>query len=264
MPSTLWKLVKSVQLNNTKGMLKHVTIYCCPDVVSKFEHDNNNVTVGLINPCNQTLSGTALPYFPIGGPLPVLPDTVFSNSNSWGGMEAGSSMLYPAQAVDGVVHMEGGSGLKNEIHKIPNIVLDTKVGIFEDEASSVINIKVEVGNAVHTIATERLNTVHGYRYIIHTPPPFFNGKNSSELLVKCYVSSIELCFVHRLNVDILCCPLLGSGACGVPKDVAFQSFLRAIKEVEHRERPADTKPIRELRLAIPSMANALSFVNNLI
>ena len=83
-------------------------------------------------------------------------------------------------------------------------------------------------------------------------------------IIRYWISSIELCFVHRLNVDILCCPLLGSGACGVPKDVAFQSFLRAIKEMEHRERPADTNPIRELRLVIPSMADALFFVNNLI
>ena len=69
----------------------------------------------LINPANRSLSGTALPYFPRGGPVPRPPPPGLSNSlQGWGGMEAGPNMLYPSQVCDGVVchNVNGASGNK--------------------------------------------------------------------------------------------------------------------------------------------------------
>ena len=48
----------------------------------------------LVNPANTQLVGTRLPYFPRGGPLPVLPPPELRVSSGWGGMDAGSGMLY--------------------------------------------------------------------------------------------------------------------------------------------------------------------------
>ena len=58
----------------------------------------------LINPANESLLGTARPYFPRGGPLPPRAPPGLTTSSRWGGMDAGPGMLYPAQAVDGLVH----------------------------------------------------------------------------------------------------------------------------------------------------------------
>jgi len=263
----IWKFVKSVKLKrNEIKILKDINIYCCSDVVSPFNqidknvndnnnnNNNNNNKIALINPCNQTLSGTALPYFPIGGPLPVINDDKLSNSNSWGGMSAGSNMNYPAQAVDGIVHMEGGRALVNELKKIPIIPMQ------QEKEKEIItttssNKKVHIGSAVHTLATGRLKTAHGYNYIIHTPPPFYNDENSQNKLMKCYLSSIKLCL--DLNIDVLCSPLLGGGTAGFPKDIAFQAFLNAMKVLTAESNDFITKNlIIELRLTIQSMEDA--------
>ena len=53
----------------------------------------------LINPANTTLVGTALPYFPRGGPVrPPPPPGLGTSSMGWGGFDAGEKMLYPTQA----------------------------------------------------------------------------------------------------------------------------------------------------------------------
>jgi len=50
----------------------------------------------LIVPANEELIGPALPYFPIGGPVPRRPPPGATTS-MWGGMEAGRGLLYSCQ-----------------------------------------------------------------------------------------------------------------------------------------------------------------------
>ena len=57
-------------------------------------------------PANEFLCGTSLAYFPVGGPVPSMPPPGLTNSG-WGGMEAGSGLLYSTQ-----VPREGGSLLE--------------------------------------------------------------------------------------------------------------------------------------------------------
>ena len=46
-------------------------------------NDPDLASVYLVNPANESLSGTQLSYFPIGGPCPELPPP--GVSNNWGG-----------------------------------------------------------------------------------------------------------------------------------------------------------------------------------
>ena len=250
-PKPVWTLIKSVRLR-PNHFLKAVDLYCCPDVVSKCDAtDEVSGVVALINPCNQSLSGTGFSYFPIGGPLPTNVDEKLSSSTSWGGMEAGQNMLYPTQAVDGHVTIDGGKTLRRELDAIL--------------ASAG---KIPPGDAVWTLATERLQSDHQLDYIIHTPPPFQSQVNGKNVLKKCYTSSIMLCFKNHLNINVLCSPLLGSGACGFSGEVAFQAFVAAIQNVEDLGgkatlSPSKQQPIACFRLVIPSIDDAMLYSKKL-
>lgn len=87
-------------------------LWISEDIVSSIvnsEHPSVLYNDVLLNPANPKLCGTKLPYFPKGGPIPESYD---SNHSNWGGMEAGSGMVYPTQAIDGRVHLEGGDTLR--------------------------------------------------------------------------------------------------------------------------------------------------------
>ena len=62
-------------------------------------------STALIKAANSALVGTARAYFPRGGPVPPPPPPGLQHSSSgWGGLDAGTGMLYPAQVVDGLTH----------------------------------------------------------------------------------------------------------------------------------------------------------------
>ena len=88
----------------------------------------------LVNPANEFLSGTSnFPYFPRGGQVPGGAKKQLEHSKghselgckplhfatSWGGMDAGENMVYPAQAVDGMVHIAGGKELALACQLVP-------------------------------------------------------------------------------------------------------------------------------------------------
>ena len=117
----------------------------------------------LINPANQPLSGTALAYFPRGGPVPRPPPAGLSASTSgWGGMDAGSGMLYPAQSVDGVVHTYGGNELREMLQAIASDGVD----------AAGQPVRCAVGRAVVTPSAGSLRD--GFDRIAHTVPPFWS------------------------------------------------------------------------------------------
>ena len=196
----MWSLARSISVQPIKKNSKtcSIEIYQASDIVSHFKV-RSGVKNGLskqridalINPCNPSLSGTKLPYFPVGGPLPNVPSKEISASTSWGGMEAGPGMMYPAQVVDGRVTIEGGGQLAQQLREIGSC---------------------PVGGAVITDATERLGEM--YKYVIHTPTPFYNSSEEShKTLLKCYETSLHIACNHK-NIMTVACPLLGAGCAG--------------------------------------------------
>jgi O-acetyl-ADP-ribose deacetylase (regulator of RNase III) len=206
-----WKLfeIKNISFN---CMFSCVEIWITENIVSPFipESTNNKLFkshTALINPANKYFCGTSLPYFPIGGPAPNYQSSELNSK--WGGMEIGPNMKYPSQAVDGLVHMMGGVTLKQHIQ------------------SQYLNNNI----AIMTIATERLSTVCGLQYIIHTAPPFANDSNTAnELALKldlCYISAFRL-IQERTDIEIVAMPLLGSGTAGFSIAQSCASLNRAL------------------------------------
>ena len=235
-------LTGSVKLS--AGIIKRVEVYRCSDIVSLYATgDNNQPDLGdtavnvLFNPCNPSLAGTALAYFPRGGPLPKAAPPNLSHANSWGGMDTGPDLLYPAETVDGRVSLEGGKALRAELAAIVKATRG----------------EVAVGNAVETPATERLGSVYGYHFIVHTPPPFANHPNGHALLTKCYVSAIRLA-ADTMGATDIATPLLGSGTCGFAIETAFRRFVQALKCCLLIEGAAHT--VEVLRLVLPSQDDA--------
>ena len=68
------------------GMLQRIELHSTPCVVL---HPPGGFCDALIVPGNETLVGTALPYFPVGGPVPAPPPPGLRNT-VWGGMEVNS------------------------------------------------------------------------------------------------------------------------------------------------------------------------------
>ena len=182
----------------------------------------------LINPANRSLSGTSLPYFPRGGPVPRPPPPGLSNSlQGWGGMEAGPNMLYPSQVCDGVVHSLGGPTLAKLLEKVSHMdVVTTAPGSLVSYSygenpdakelcpigSSVITPTAKLGQLPST----------GYKLIAHTAPPIFPVTETDlvpewkSLLASCYTSSLLAISNHCTKSPdsklAVASPVLGSGA----------------------------------------------------
>jgi hypothetical protein len=154
--------MRALAWRNTKNSLR-VEVHLTSCVVSQPPGDN----CALVNPANNRMVGTDLPYFPVGGPVPNLPKHLIKNANTWGGMEIGANQMYSTQVVDGHVSELGGHTMKKALQALP--VLDTKSGY-----------RCFDGQAVISPATEGLQ--HNFKHIIHTVPPFYNDKNMDELL----------------------------------------------------------------------------------
>jgi O-acetyl-ADP-ribose deacetylase (regulator of RNase III) len=167
----------------------------------------------VVTAANEKLIGTELSYFPRGGPCPEPPPT--GVSNSWGGMEAGSGMLYPTQCVDGRVHQEGGPALRAACAAVP------------EQAAGV---RCPVGSAALTQATGRLTSV--YRFVLHAVAPYRSDERWEPRLLASFVCTFELILFlvgaresGHLTVSV---PLLGSGARGGGRDECAAVAVQAV------------------------------------
>ncbi|KAJ1420038.1 hypothetical protein B484DRAFT_453238 [Ochromonadaceae sp. CCMP2298] len=232
LPVWPWKLFHAGSMPRSV----QVEVWVASDIVSNISSTHpalsNDV---LVNPANKLLSGTAYPYFPVGGPLPK---GELGRHSVWGGMDAGDAMCYPAQCVDGRVHMEGGSELKQ---------------LLRDRTCPV-------GEAVVTRAVGDLSAC-GYKYIIHTVPPLASDAfqtpmpnpmpNIDSLLTSCYLSSLAL--ACTLDIHTLASPLIGAGTAGF----STQRCAAALREALHPPRlePTNPNPIT-LRLVLQRTEDA--------
>ena len=178
----------------------------------------------LINPANEALIGTSRPYFPRGGPVPPRPPPgLMASSAGWGGMDAGTAMLYPAQTVDGLVHMHGGVELRAELQSKP--VLERR--------GDGDHVRCRVGDSILTHAPHSLP----FDLIAHTPPPFWSMHATDPIQ---YEKLLGNCFTSALNASmaaaadkavtslVLATPILGAGARGAPTTVAARALMGAL------------------------------------
>lgn len=196
----------------------------------------------LINPANRQLVGTSLSYFPRGGPLPLPPPPGLQASSRWGGMEAGSTMLYPAQAVDGLTHLHAGPTLR--------------IALAATQFNS-LGQRCAIGCAVVSPAFG----LKQFDIISHTATPFWRSATDltgqtqwRQQLISCYLSAVlavvngatpgveyaglqdcqtpTLKPSHRNHTLIyIATPLLGSGACGAPVADAVKIAAEAVSHL---------------------------------
>ncbi|CAL1167539.1 unnamed protein product [Cladocopium goreaui] len=159
----------------------------------------------LINPANEALVGTKLPYFP----MQVEPPPELRNSR-WCGMEAGSSMFYPMQVVDGRVHRLGGSSLREACERLP----DRSPGV-----------KCPTGEAVVTEATAGLRMY--FEHIVHAVPPMYTSPTWERCLSLCWQAALEKAWSCG-SAPTVTSPLLGAGARGAPVEEAARVGAKAI------------------------------------
>ena len=218
----------------------------------------NHVRV-LVNPANPSLSGPQRPSFPRGGPLPPPPppppEGVTAVLRGWaGGLQSWlhadeadtnanfhDELLYPAQAVDGLVHLEGGSELRAALAAAAPVLETLPNGE---------HVRCRVGGAVLTSVDGRDGDGRGYSglpfdAIVHTVPPFWPkpGADSAaaqaewaSMLRRCYESSFATAAGYAREAErssgapvslAIATPVLGSGARGAP----FAPAARILAEV---------------------------------
>ena len=130
----------------------------------------------LINPANRALCGTTrLSYFPRGGPVPRPPPKSLSTA-TWGGLDAGPGMLYPTQAVDGMVHQIGGRELLDELKAAAPLLREGTGRDDGDDGDGGQPARLCEGGAVLTAGCGKLE----FDLIAHTVPPFWSGGEEEE------------------------------------------------------------------------------------
>lgn len=205
----------------------------------------------LINPANERLVGTKLPYFPKGGPTPE--DTVYGAAavqrdwappgfvSQWGGMEIGGQMLYPISVVDGMVSMLGGKELRREC---------AKLAVLGPAGSDV---RCPIGSAVRTGAPGGLGALFGA--IVHAVPPFFARTDADEPAPE-WRTELRRCWLRALAVAepsaSIAAPLLGAGARGAPTEEAARVAAGATAEWLWSVSGAEAHAARVLHLTVQS------------
>ena len=124
----------------------------------------------LINPANEQLIGTALPYFPMAAP----PPSKQLQTSSWGAASAGTEMFYPVQSVDGVLGLHGGAELREVCRRVPVRDGVELVGGGGNAVGGYGLARCPVGTAVSTPACGSAVREH-HDAVVHTVPPLWPG-----------------------------------------------------------------------------------------
>lgn len=184
----------------------------------------------LVNPANETLVGTQF-----------TPDECWRNlhGDPTTGRWDKDFVVYPTQAVDGLVTEFGGEELR--------IALEAKPVDAQGR-------RCPVGSAVLTPATFELREL--YDNLIHAVPPFYRmlaPSEWSELLCATYKSVFDT--AHRAGFATLALPLLGAGARGAPKAEAMRVAAEAA--VSWRSKHPLTPPIARFGVQDSTTAHEL-------
>eukprot|EP00928_Gymnodinium_smaydae_P091657 TRINITY_DN75391_c0_g1_i1.p1 TRINITY_DN75391_c0_g1~~TRINITY_DN75391_c0_g1_i1.p1 ORF type:complete len:261 (+),score=47.65 TRINITY_DN75391_c0_g1_i1:70-852(+) len=169
-------------------------LHLTPDIVTAPPRVSSQRGIVLVNPANEALVGTKLPYFP----MPSDPPPGLQHSG-WCGMEAGGRMFYPMQVIDGQVHLQGGPEMQRACLALPEVAP---------------GVRCPTGSAVATAATGALAA--RFVGIVHTAPPMYGDAGWAASLASCYRSACKVAWAFARDVDTIAFPLLGSGARGAP------------------------------------------------
>jgi O-acetyl-ADP-ribose deacetylase (regulator of RNase III) len=184
----------------------------------------------LVNPANVALIGTRFAYFPVGGPVPPVPEdtalesAVFASSR-WGGMSAGENMMYPVEVLDGQVHELGGHELFKYLQELP--ILANR-----DDAGQ--QVRCNIGQAISSPAYGNLSSLFGE--IIHTVPPFMHAVDWETQLFDCYTNSFKLAFKTRS--ESVASVVLGAGCRNIP----FSDAARIAAHACEQYKPSSPSP----------------------
>jgi len=155
----------------------------------------------------------------------------------------GETIIYPPQAVDGLVTEFGGPPLSEACANVP----ESPIGS---------GLRCPTGGAVLTESFGEL--VSSYSHIIHAVAPFYGDDRDVWCcqLLKCYNSAFRTAANARLQV--IAVPLLGAGARGAPTKEAAE--LAALSTAQwFRDLGAGELALQEIRFAVqqPEVANTL-------
>ncbi len=118
-------------------------------------------------------------------------------------VNAANSQLVPGGGVDGAIHQAAGPGLLSEL-KTHHTFLQP------GEAILTAGYRLPAKHVIHTVA-----------------PRWIPGlDNQTEILSDCYRNSIRLALENDL--ESIAFPALGTGAFGIPKEIAMSTALSAI------------------------------------
>jgi O-acetyl-ADP-ribose deacetylase (regulator of RNase III) len=157
-------------------------------------------------------------------------------------MDAGADMLYPAQAVDGVVTLLGGSELRAQLQAVPCNGL-------KDEAGQPL--RCQIGDSV--ITSGRCGQLP-FDLVAHAVPPFWSDGNWERALCSAYASSLEG-LVGRSGTAAelwIASPLLGSGARGAPSKQAAEAATSELVAwlVDAEQPPGEVVPTLRFRFVV--------------
>ena len=118
-------------------------------------------------------------------------------------VNAANSELEPGGGVDGAIHRAAGSGLYSELKAQHDYLTP-------GEAIATSGYRLPAKHVIHTVA-----------------PRWIEGLNNQvETLADCYRNSLVL--ADELELKSIAFPSLGTGAFGIPKEVAMPTALQAI------------------------------------
>ncbi len=118
-------------------------------------------------------------------------------------VNAANSELEPGGGVDGAIHRAGGSGLYSELKAQHDSLTPGEVIVTS-------GYRLPAKHVIHTVA-----------------PRWIEGLNNQvETLSDCYRNSLSL--ADELELRSIAFPALGTGAFGIPKEVAMPTALQAI------------------------------------
>eukprot|EP00941_MAST-03F_sp_MAST-3F-sp1_P002654 g2654.t1 len=164
----------------------------------------------LVTSANESLVGAKLPYLEKGAPAPVVSPSANSDTNQWGGLEAGKNMVYPIQCVDGVVAIAGGKELREACRRI------------EKDSH---NFRCPVGQNVETVATGDLRK--NFELVLHSVVPYYFDPEWSRLMLESYNNILDRVMCSSGEKEVVL-PLLGAGQKGAPPQEAAKIAVKSL------------------------------------
>jgi len=205
----------------------------------------------LVNPTNEELIGTVLPYFPMAQPPP--PDLLSTN---WGSASIiGSGMFYAVQCVDGIVSLHGGAPLRKACEQLPIRESEELIGGGGNRCGGFGSVRCPVGSAVITGAYGDA-IKKNYHFIVHTVPPLWPGVGGSKLEKESAISLLRSSFSQAFEsgfsagAEVVTAPLIGAGARKAPESIAIDCAVKGVLDaVRNRKNTTKVKRLTSTKIA---------------